>query len=534
MDTARHVVLIGPTGSSAQKIGALLAERFELDHFEREVQVAALEKASGLLGTFMEHNIEWTERAPLLYERLETMVKRSTKAIVVEGLPWNASETDMLAAAFSTDSPTLVIVEVSGVDCHAEDPDYYENIDAIRAALSPGGFYHQVPLTGDLEVDFQTILEILGNDDKFGTFRQYDVEEDVLYAGAWSNHPLETIVQPVKPATAAKIVQLVLKLAESRREWKQFCGTHPVSLDRVNYDSLIRHPYAISAKVDGTRYFVLVKDSTLYFINRACGVWAGPKNASLQRFEGSLLDCEITAGEGYPTLMVIDTLAMFGECKRGQHLRRRIDACRPLVRFLQSATAKAHFSVVFQRYIDLHRPDATKLVNDANPSDPKNTIDGFVFTPLKMPYIMGRCYHLLKWKPNEKNTVDLLFEKPDQVYCTDEHHQRHLVGTVSGVPKEVHPNAILECHLGTEYTDEHPTWLFGRVRTDKDTPNVQWVLDRIIKTMQDNITKQDVAGWIADSRAFRESHHTRGAAPRRRQPDRHRNQNRFAALSEQY
>ncbi len=290
---------------------------------------------------------------------------------------------------------------------------------------------------------------------------------------------------------------------------------------------------------------MLVTQSTLYFINRACDVWAGPKNASLQRFEGSLLDCEITADStaaprgsfqpsGYPTLMVIDMLAMFGECKRGQHLRRRIDACRSLVRFLQSAAAKAHFSVVFQRYLDLHRSDAIHLVNHANPSDPTNTIDGFVFTPLKMPYIMGRCYHLLKWKPNEKNTVDLLFET-NRVYCTDEHQQRHLVGTVSGVPKEVSQNAILECHMGTNYTDEHPTWRFGRVRTDKDTPNVQWVLDRIVKTVQDNITKQDVAGWLAESRAFRESHHTRAPRrqeQRRRQPDRGRN--RFAALSERY
>ncbi len=187
----------------------------------------------------------WEGPCSRLNRQSGALVEASANAIVVEGLPWNASESDMLEAACSTDSPTLVIVEVRGVDCHDEDPDYYENIDAIRAALSPGGFYHQVMLIGDLESEFQAILKILGNNDCFGTCQQYDVKEDVLYAGACSDHPLETIAEPVKPSKAAEIVQLVLKLAESRREWKQFCGTHPVSLDRENYDGLIRHPYAV-------------------------------------------------------------------------------------------------------------------------------------------------------------------------------------------------------------------------------------------------------------------------------------------------
>ncbi len=66
-----------------------------------------------------------------------------------------------------------------------------------------------------------------------------------------------------------------------------------VVFDRIR-ENLIKHPYAISPKVDGTRYFLLVTEGTLFFINRACDVWAGPKNQALAHFNGSLLDCEIT------------------------------------------------------------------------------------------------------------------------------------------------------------------------------------------------------------------------------------------------
>ena len=490
MNSARYVVLVGDT-----PLGALLAERFELLHFEREAECVRLEKTAGVLGTFMRHNLEWKDRSPLVYECLDNL--EVTQGGVFDNILEDVSDVDRLAAVLGPHATVIVVA--------------FEEKPPIADSLRPGGFYHEMTQSDDTEADFCALVALLGNDRKFGTFAE--PPEDTLWAGAWKDHPLAVIAQPVRPCRAACLIQLVLELALSRREWKQFCGTHPVSLDRENYESLIQHPYAVSPKVDGTRYFLLVAENTLFFINRACDVWTGPKNPALRNFNNSLLDCEITteSAQNHPTLMVIDTIAMHGDCKRKLHLRRRIDACRSLVRFLQSGPAHNYFTVVFQRYLDLHRTDASALVSSWNPNDPRNTIDGFVFTPLRMPYIMGRCYHLLKWKSNEQNTVDLLFEAPDQVYCLDEQEERLLVGRVSGVPPRVATGAILECQ-GTG--DQQ--WAFERLRTDKTTPNVQWVLDRIGKTISDNITTVDILQWFAASRAYRERRQPRALLEKRR------------------
>ena len=503
MNDARYVVLVGAT-----PLGALLAKRFELLHFEREAECAKHEKKGGFLGTFMRHNLEWKDRSPLIYECLDNL--KPTQGGVFDNILEDSSDVDRLAAVLGPDAMVIVVA--------------FEKKEAVSDTLRSGGFYHEMTPSGDTEADFRALVTLLGDDQNFGTFARYETSGDTLWAGAWQNHPLDAITEPVRPCRAACLIQLVLELALSRREWKQFCGTHPVSLDRENYESLIQHPYAVSPKVDGTRYFLLVAENTLFFINRACDVWAGPTNPSLRNFNNTLLDCEITteSARNHPTLMVIDVVAVNGDCKRKLHLRRRIDACRSLVRFLQSGGARDYFTVVFQRYLDLHRLDASALVSSWNPSDRGNTIDGFVFTPLRMPYIMGRCYHLLKWKSNEQNTVDLLFEEPDRVYCLHENEERLLVGQVSGVPTGVTSGAILEC-CGTG----EQQWVFKRLRTDKTTPNVQWVLDRIGKTISDNITTDDILGWFAASRAYRERRQTRAPPEKRR---RHAPANRYNVL----
>lgn len=501
--TARHVVFVGPT-----TLGILLAKRFEMNRFERQEQEQRLEKEPGFLGTFLRHNHEWKDRAPLVFERLQGV----SGSLVIEGMLEQPKDVDMLAVALGDAMVTVVAMEETPLEEH----------------LDGGGFFHRVECSGDQEADFQALLQILGNDANFGSFQDYDPPGD---DGIWTNHPLEAITQPVPPIAAAIVVQRVLALADSRREYKQFCGTHPVSLDRDNYETLIEHPYAISPKVDGTRYFLLVVDSQLFFINRACDVWAGPKNPQLTSFNGSLLDCEITteSQRNHPTLMIIDVLAVHGRCQRKLHLRRRLDQSRSLIRFLQGQRAKTLFTVVYQRYIDLYRPEASALVRDCHPLNVDNTIDGFIFTPLRMPYIMGRCYHLMKWKPDEKNTVDLRFKAPDEVFCTNEEEEMIPVGTVSGVPDRVSTGCILECRKG----DTSEEWVFDRLRPDKNTPNVQWVLDRIVKTMEDNITQNDILGWIDASTVYR--NRDRGGPPqkRRQEPVRRRGVNRFAALNEQ-
>lgn len=437
--------------------------------FDRATEEARLERQEGLIGTFMRHNRDWCTRAPLVFQALETRLRAHSGAHLIRGMLSSRDDVDMLAVALGPESPVLVLGR-------GDAPDPAEE------ALAPGGFVSRVRDTTDA-------LTAMHEPARYGTFAKYEVPAHVLWSGPWVDHPLDAICDPVRPRAAAAVVQLVLTLAQSRREYRQFCGAHPISLDRENCATLVKHPYAVSPKVDGTRYFLLVTNGQLFFVNRACEVWGGPSNGRLPAFEDSLLDCEVT-GTTYPTIMVIDVLAMRGRCLRKLYLRRRLDASRALVRCLQGASQ--HFAVVYQRYLDVRRPEARQLVGSVEPSRHDNTIDGFVFTPLCRPYLLGRCYDLLKWKPHEKNTTDLCFEPPDRVSCTDDAGEPVPVGRVEGVPHGVPVGAIVECRM----EGRRGRWVFERLRPDKTAPNVQWVLERIEKTVRDNITRDDILRWM--------------------------------------
>lgn len=466
----RHVVFLEST-----PLAQLLCDRFEMRMASRKGIESMLEGTGGLVGTFMQHNPEWKTRGPLVFEKLSEWVTEGV-SLVVEGMLENPEDVDLLASAMGTEAQVAVV-------CFSPND--------LVDTLTPGGFVHCVTPTDDIENDFKTLVNLLGDDSRFGTFARFNVPESVLWSGTRANHPLEAFAEPVRPLAAAEVIQRVLELAESKRMYKQFCGTHPVSLDRDNYESLIKHPYALSLKRDGVRYFLLVKDNRLFFINRACDVWGGPRNHRLDRFDGSLLDCEFAAS----TLVIIDVLAVGGKCIRNFFLRRRLDEGKELVDFLRVSGRHIGFSTTYQQYVDLYRPEASSLVRSTR----FTTIDGFVFTPLRMPYIMGRCYHLLKWKPNNKNTVDLLFERPNRVSCVDEEGLKIECGEVTGVPGKTESGEIIECRIGN--SDQE--WNYERTRPDKDAPNVEWVLERIVDAVRQNITQTDILKWMDESSHYR-------------------------------
>lgn len=133
--------------------------------------------------------------------------------------------------------------------------------------------------------------------------------------------------------------------------------------------------------------------------------------------------------------------------------------------------------------------------------------DGLIFTPVVDPYQAGTCERLLKWKPSELNTVDFkLCIDHDQ--SSEEERYALLVGTRGGEHRHFafhRPDKaldsldgrIIECRC-VPHAEEGapPTWQFVRVRADKIMANNERVVDKIINSIRDNVTSEELIARI--------------------------------------
>jgi hypothetical protein len=159
--------------------------------------------------------------------------------------------------------------------------------------------------------------------------------------------------------------------------------------------------------------------------------------------------------------------------------------------------------------------------------------DGLIFTPVSQPYQSGTCERLLKWKPSELNSVDFKLT----VVPADQHgsppasevNGRHPgqgskfelhVATTRGdhrfftdiVPRSdeeatlFHSLAdqIIECRpmerkttttMATGAASDDPStlqWEFLKARRDKVQANNERVVTKIIASIRDNVTKEEL------------------------------------------
>ncbi|KAG1085410.1 hypothetical protein G6F42_021411 [Rhizopus arrhizus] len=160
----------------------------------------------------------------------------------------------------------------------------------------------------------------------------------------------------------------------------------------------------------------------------------------------------------------------------------------------------------------------------------KHKSDGIIWTPVKCPYTPGTCEKLLKWKPPELNTVDFRIA----ARWSKEHKPIYSIEVLSnGVTYKFYDHFQPEPALATQWKNQLPDgriaefrlrrydpqcevtiieqgyaptvrkggWRFVRFRDDKSTANDEQVVKKILNSIQDGVTKEQLLSCMDRVRA---------------------------------
>lgn len=505
------IFVVGPPSSGCYTQSCAIAERLKKAGHRAapvnlQISLSRLAASDTLINNFLHYNRNIEDTAPLFAELLADVYKSGVyDVLVVTDFGRTQDELVLLPDVVPPGTP-FVVIELTGLDrdqllqrrpraCIDETTfeARYERWTKHRKATLEDCMAHVHPIDAGGTVDEVTdcIME--------------------LFPGEGQQIPLANVVPALPPGPdpvpahfhgkvkavgaieRARCIQATLQAACSRRLWKQFPGTHPVSVTKSNLYKLGKFPYAVSPKVDGTRYLVLVLDTHIWFMNRKLQVFKGPRHPDLQRYQFSLLDCEVCSDS---TVVVIDVVGVSGRSCRSHGLFQRLKNGRWLLRALNYPNAP----FTFQQQVYTHVAEVGRVATVGF----ADGYDGIIFTPVRRNYRLGRSLDLLKWKELEDCTVDLLLKdgKLHAAYYGED--KTWCVGKPAPDQKPLREGCVYECTMventkdwSSEVQDiekamKDVEWDVGRLREDRDKPNFISVVENILQSIEDDVTLGDI------------------------------------------
>lgn len=303
----------------------------------------------------------------------------------------------------------------------------------------------------------------------------------------------------------------------------QFPGTQPVSFDRTHLDAITREEYLVCEKTDGIRVLLYMHQSATVLVNRKLEVRTIPLTAPNPRANGfphvdSVLDCELVwdvdaSGVQTLALYVFDMLVCQGKMLLREPLTKRLGyADQTFVRPLNASQVAATQSFVVHLK-EMCRTQHVMHVLGRLPWLP-HANDGLIFTPVNRPYCSGTDRRLLKWKPGYLNTADFILVPEEGFYAIhvtsrgvrtpygyirlDADH----LASIHAAGVRVTDLVVIECcwdarrSADTPHGVAHGSWKFMRVRTDKTTPNDENVVRKIVQSIQDTVSGEDLVATL--------------------------------------
>ncbi|PNY06317.1 mRNA-capping enzyme, partial [Trifolium pratense] len=318
-----------------------------------------------------------------------------------------------------------------------------------------------------------------------------------------------------------------LRLGVGARGHAQFPGSHPVSLNRDNLQLLRQRYYYATWKADGTRLVSLVSHSDqsgifnsdfvksssssppggllVAFVSHQNVTYESPSfetfvkvNQWLRPFceRWKMLEKEVIEPRNYERQHIYQS--------RNPYYRYDLEPFRACILSLKFITEylKPHFLLWLT-------VDIFEMFRFGRKGT--NVIEYFCLMGWDDPYVPRTHEGLLKWKYANLNSVDFLFEvegERELLFVNERGKKKlmdgnkvafkgkgapgNLVCPRDGSDPSLYSGKIIEC----TWDFDNLEWIFLRIRTDKSTPNEFNTYRKVMRSIKDNITEEDLLNEI--------------------------------------
>lgn len=331
---------------------------------------------------------------------------------------------------------------------------------------------------------------------------------------------------------------IVADATSSNESIRRFPGTMPMSLSRRHMHMIAKNDYVMLEKSDGVRYLMLVLSDFVSLLDRRMRVFVVEPNPTVPSYanpavsqENTLLDGELTfnlALERWEYL-IYDVVAIDGDTSVAKlDFRQRLRAAEsyvaaprvfsPLVSGLLRLRVKDYYEKRSIRTLFDHvlkNPKGEYIYKNNNRRDGIlcNLNDGVIFAPCQMPYVVGSCSALLKWKPPHLNSIDFELQLEKIIDPrTDTPSVRSFIafrsekGNVQlrevyfpsklkrkwAAAFDVYNKSIVEL----SYDRGGGEWRYIRQRDDKDTPNFSKTVIDTMESIAESMDREELTTFL--------------------------------------
>ncbi|KAK9150977.1 hypothetical protein Syun_009286 [Stephania yunnanensis] len=484
--------------------------------------------------------------------------KHSKKYILVH-CTHGHNRTGYMIAHFLMRSQHISISEAIQAFAHARPPGIYkpDYIDALYM------FYHErrpdtieCPPTpewkrsSDLDLNGDAVL-----DDDDGVGVAAPLQEDHLLTEPMTNDDILGDAVPYDQQEEMR--RLCHRLLDSKvRVVSQFPGSHPVSLNRENLQLLSQRYYYATWKADGTRYMMLLTHDGCYLIDRnfcfrrvqmrfpiKFKLNEGAKDThNITLLDGEMVIDAQDNGKQERRYLIYDVMVLnnlplikrpFNE--RWKMIEEEVIQPRNVERQKMEQSRIPYYRYDMEPFRVRRKAfwllsTVWKLLKEFIPKL-SHAADGLIFQGWDDPYVTRTHEGLLKWKYPEMNSVDFLFEVLDddrhQLYLYERGKKKLMEGNhvvFSEAEASSYSGKIIEC----SWNSDKEVWVCMRIRTDKSTPNDFNTYRKVMRSIKDNITEENLLSEIDEivrlpmyadriqTEIVAHSHHQQPGAGRRR------------------
>ncbi|KAI8096636.1 mRNA capping enzyme, catalytic domain-containing protein [Halteromyces radiatus] len=314
-----------------------------------------------------------------------------------------------------------------------------------------------------------------------------------------------------------------------------FPGSQPVSFVSKHLAILEREDYFVCEKSDGIRglllflhspkgpaSFMLDRNQIWYYIPNLLFPVRQRENEYLK---DTLMDGELVVDKDQTKktwrYLIFDLMAVNGQSIVQRSFSTRLgmlqqDVIHPFknsLRLQSDPNKVPPFTIELKK---MERSYGLHLVFDQM-TRLRHESDGIIWTPVKCPYVPNICEKLLKWKPPEKNTVDFRINAK----WSKDHKPIYSLDVLSHVTYKFFDHFQPDPDWAFEWKDQPPDgriaefrydpnwqvtiveqgyapvtrtggWRFVRFRDDKDAANEENDVKRILNSIQDGVSKEQL------------------------------------------